>query len=91
MPLWQLTMIRLGLCCTFRDQLLTAVENGGAGRPNLVALVGEVLPSDCGCVAEEHAGAMPVSSASPSSSFGVLESVALPLGLQDVATVGQTI
>ena len=58
---------------------LLAVENGGAGRPNLVALVGEAFASDGGCVAEERAGAMPVGSAGPSSTFRVLEPVPLPV------------
>ena len=44
MPLWQLTMIRLGLCCTFRDQPIKFVNTTAtaAGRMPRVELLAKV-------------------------------------------------
>lgn len=74
----------------FLVRLLTAFRNGGAGQPKTVALgVEDSLVKTTWCVAE---GAWYLSADFGSSSaFGVLEPVALSLGLQDVAAVSQAV
>ncbi len=68
--------------------MLTAVENGGAGRSKMVALGGVGLPWFRGGVA---VGSIPLSVRPSSSSLGVLQTVALALRLQNVAAVREPV